>query len=295
MSELSRRTVLRAAGVTAAVAGGVQGVAAEPARALPAPRTGDNPVVRENRAPGSDDWCVGRRETRGVSAGRPEIQGYATTASVAPGETLGLRLSSRVARTCTVEIYRLGHYDGVRARHLLTAADVPVDRVWRTTVPGDWVSGIFLAVLTTAGGFRSYAPFVVRDPARVSDVLVVVPLGTTRAAHPGLGLPEEFGTDTSASRWLEAAGYDVTYATEEDLHAGRVAADRHTAVVLAGAAASARRPGRTRAAVGRAPGATVLSRPLRLSEPGHVDDAARRAAARHLDRVLTAATGTPGN
>ncbi|POX52518.1 hypothetical protein C3489_17605 [Streptomyces sp. Ru71] len=285
--------MLRTASATAVAVTGVQWAAAGAAEALPAPRTGDNPVVRENRAPGCDDWCLGRHETRGVDARRPEIQGWATTASVAPGETLGLRLAGRTAPVCTVEIYRLGHYAGVRARHLLTAADVPVDRVWRAAVPRTWVSGVFLAALTTPAGHRSYAPFVVREPDRLSDVLVVVPLSTARGPHAGLGLPGDFGTDTSASRWLESAGYDVTYATEEDLHAGRVDPARYRAVVQAGPAGDARWSPRTRAALGHAPARVVLARPLELSEPGRVDDGARRTAAERLDRVLAAPVSTP--
>ncbi|MFF8592141.1 N,N-dimethylformamidase beta subunit family domain-containing protein [Streptomyces sp. NPDC015220] len=288
MSELSRRTVLRAAGTGAVAVAGSQWAAAGVARARPlaAHRTGDNPVVLENRASGSDAWGLGHGECRGVDPKRPRIQGYAATASVAPGETLGLRLTSRTSRACTVEIYRLGHYGGVRARHLLTAADVPVDRVWRATVPGTWVSGVFLAVLTS-DGHRAYAPFVVRDPARSSDVLMVVPLSTAHGPYAGLGLPAGFGTDTSASRWLEEAGYDVTYATEQDLHEGRVEPARHTAVVLPGAAGDARWSRRTRAVVDRAPGRTVLPAPFALGEPGRADEEVRRKAAEWLDRLLT--------
>ncbi|MFC3572678.1 N,N-dimethylformamidase beta subunit family domain-containing protein [Streptomyces yaanensis] len=295
MSEMSRRTVLRAAGAGAVVIAGVQWTAAGVAEARPltAHRTGDNPVVRENRAPGSDAWGVGHGESRGVDPKRPEIQGYAAAASVAPGETLGLHLSSRTARSCTVEIYRLGHYDGVRARHLLTATDVPVGRAWRVTVPDTWVSGIFLAVLTTGDGHRAYAPFVVREPARPSDLLVVVSLSTAHGPYAGLGMPEGFGTDTSASRWLEEAGYDVTYATEQDLHEGRVDPARYTAVVLPGAAGDTRWSRKTRAVVDRAPERAVLPRPFALSEPGRADDEVRRAAAERLDRILAAPVSTP--
>lgn len=295
MSELPRRTVLCTAGAVAVAIAGSQWAAAGVAQAQPlaAPRTGDNPVARENLAPGSDAWGLGRGESCGVDPKRPQIQGYAATASVAPGETLGLHLSSRTARSCTVEIYRLGHYGGVRARHLLTADDVPVGRAWRVTVPGTWVSGIFLAAITTADGHRAYAPFVVREPARLSDVLVVVPLRTAHGPYTGLGMPDGLGMDTSASRWLEERGYDVTYATEQDLHEHRVDPARYTAVVLPGATGDARWSRRTLAVVDRAPGRAVLPRPLALSEPGHIDEEVRRAAAERLDRILAAPVSTP--
>ncbi|MEU0674615.1 N,N-dimethylformamidase beta subunit family domain-containing protein [Streptomyces sp. NPDC006172] len=294
MGELSRRTVLSAAGAGAVTVGGSRpAVAATQARPFAAPRTGDNPVVRENRAPGSHAWALGHGETCGVDPGRPEIQGGTTTSSVAPGETLGLRLTARTAHACTVEIYRLGHYGGVRARRLLTAVGVPVDRPWRVTVPGAWLSGLFLAVLTTAEGRRSYAPFVVREPARPSDVLLVVPLNAAHRPHAGLGLPEDFGTDTSASRWLEEAGYDVTYATEGDLRERRVDPARYPAVVLPGGAGDARWSRRTRALPDRTPRHLFLPKAATLSEPGHADEEARRTAAERLDRLLAAPVSTP--
>ncbi|MFI8518814.1 N,N-dimethylformamidase beta subunit family domain-containing protein [Streptomyces sp. NPDC085481] len=266
----SRRTVLLAAGagsVALSVAGTGTATAAEP---LPprGPRTGDNPVVRENLAEGSDEWSVGSRETCGVDLRNPQIQAYASAASVTPGETLTLRPASRTgSRTCTVEVYRLGHYGGDRARHLLTAEDVTVGRAWKLKVPGTWVSGLFLAVLTTPEGHRAYTPFVVREPARRSDVLAVVPLSYAgRRPYPGLGMPAAFGADASASRWLEEAGYDVTYATEDDVRARRIDPRRYPAVVH--------------------PSAVALPRPLALAEPGHTDERTRREAAELVDGLL---------
>lgn len=286
----TRRTVLVAAGTAAAASLAMTSGSATAAESGPFPaRTGaTNPVVAENSRPGSGEWCPGHDETCGVDLRRPQIQGYATTASVAPGERLGLHLSSRTSRTCTVEIYRLGHYAGVRARRLLTARDVPTGgRVstarptWSVTVPREWTSGVFLAVLTAADGHRAYAPFVVREPARRSDVLALVRLTTDHAPVPGLGLPEPFGEDTTGSRWLEEAGYDVTYATDEDVRAGRVHPASYPAVVLFGA------DGRARAPHGALARTVALPRPLALTAPGPTDPAARRAAAEQLDRLVS--------
>ncbi|MFB7591280.1 N,N-dimethylformamidase beta subunit family domain-containing protein [Streptomyces sp. NPDC056169] len=259
MSELSRRTVLHGLGAGAGAVAATPWLTAGTAAATPAvppARTADNPVVRENRAPGSDQWAVGCAETCGVDPARPQIAGRAERDSVAPGETLRLHLSTPGA---TVSIYRLGHYAGARARHLLTATDA--DRTWTLKIPAEWVSGLHLAVLTTPDGHRAHTPFVVREPARASGVLHVV------SGEPG--------ADASVVRWLEEEGYDVTYATAGDVREGRVRPARYGAVIVTGRTAlTGRRVVR-------------LPRPLALSEPGRTEETARRAASALIDEAVS--------
>ncbi|MFD6530351.1 N,N-dimethylformamidase beta subunit family domain-containing protein [Streptomyces sp. NPDC060184] len=276
MAYVSRRSLLRFLGAATVAGGGVTAAASPACAAHPAPRTGDNPVVRENLATGSDAWAVGHRETSGVTCRAPEIQGYASATSVAPGSSLGFHLASHRDQTCTVSVYRVGHYAGAGARHLLTGEPIPVGPgdapavsrrtgavacdwpvSWTLDVPSDWVSGIFLAVFTTEDGFRSFTPFVVREESRRSDVLVVLPFTGYQAdnvwplppgpvpgdgplqvsfdrPYAGLGLPAGLVQDAALARWVEEAGYDVTYASALDLHEGRVDPARCTAVVLSG-------------------------------------------------------------
>ncbi|MER6240026.1 N,N-dimethylformamidase beta subunit family domain-containing protein [Streptomyces clavifer] len=166
----------------------------------PAARTGDNPVTHENTAAGSEQWAVGRDGTKGVTDELAQVQGYASATSVSHGESLDFHISSHTAQKCTVAVYRIGHYQGAGARHLLTseqvdvkprtkpepqpdtgliACDWPVS--WTLQIPKSWVSGVFLAVFTSQDGHRSYTPFVVRDTDRRSDVLMVVPFTTYQA------------------------------------------------------------------------------------------------------------------
>ncbi|MGP3634113.1 N,N-dimethylformamidase beta subunit family domain-containing protein [Streptomyces sp. 24-1644] len=152
----------------------------------------------------------------------------------------------------------------------LIACDWPVS--WSLDIPKAWVSGLFLAVFTSDDGFRSYTPFVVRDTSRRSDVLLVVPFTTYQAynlwpfdgsvgknlykgftpdgkvggneerafrvsfdrpyAHDGI--PSWFDMDTSAARWAEKAGYDITYASSVDLHDGTIDVSRYTTVIFSG-------------------------------------------------------------
>lgn len=279
MSELSRRTVLRAIGAGGALAivgGQYCDVAAAFPRHRAVARTGDNPVVWENESAGSDAWTMGHGGTSGVDDRKPELQGYASSTSVAAGDTIDFHLASHVTQGCTIAIYRVGHYGGARARHLLTSepvrvaprprrraggisgpasCDWPVS--WSLDVPRDWISGIFLAVFTSEDDRRAYTPFVVRDPARRSDILMVLPFTSYQAynnwplqtrtevdprsfhvsfdrPYTRLGLPGRFGMDTSTARWAEEAGHDVTYASDLDVHEGRIDPLKHTVVLFAG-------------------------------------------------------------
>ncbi|MEU0271216.1 N,N-dimethylformamidase beta subunit family domain-containing protein [Streptomyces sp. NPDC006307] len=293
MSAVSRRAALGVIGLGAAALTGcqAQSEAAGPPPVRRAVRTGDNPVVRENKLAGKADWKVGIDGIRAVDDLNGQIHGYTSATSVSPGETIDFHVSVRPAGTFNVALYRIGHYAGAGARRVavsprlegkprptpeakgharVIACDWPVS--WSFEIPKDWVSGLFLAVFTTADGHRSYAPFVVRDVQRTSDILMVAPFTTYQAynlwprdgrtgrnlyrghlptgglgANPERsyevsfdrpyshdGLPMVFDMDMSFTRWAEEAGYDVTYATSVDLHEGRIDPSRHRAIVFPG-------------------------------------------------------------
>ncbi|MFC9246590.1 N,N-dimethylformamidase beta subunit family domain-containing protein [Streptomyces sp. NPDC057136] len=289
---MSRRTALGAIGLGAVGVVGLQlRDQAESLPRRPAARTGNNPVAQENGAVGSDQWTLGRDGTKKVTDEDVQIQGYASATSVSHGESLNFHISSHTAQKCTVAVYRIGHYQGSGARHLLTsepvdvkprtkpepqpgtgliACDWPVS--WTLEIPKMWVSGIFLAVFTSQDGHRSYTPFVVRDAARRSDVLMVVPFTTYQAynmwpfdgrtgknlykgytangemggnperalkvsfdrPYMQSGFPRWFDMDMSAARWAESAGYDITYASSIDLHEGRIDPSQYTAIIFSG-------------------------------------------------------------
>jgi len=117
--------------------------------------------------------------------------------------------------------------------------------------PTDWASGVYLAKLTAANAWQRYIIFTVRDDARSSDFLVQQSVNTWQAYNRwggqslyawnsensapaqkvsfnrpyyinyGTGdfLGNEFGGwELNMLRFLEREGYDVTYATDVDLH-----------------------------------------------------------------------------
>lgn len=142
---------------------------------------------------------------------------------------------------------------------------------WRLQVGRDWVSGYYLALLTNATGWCRWVPFVVREPDRPAGGLVVLPTSTYQAynmwprdgrtgaslyygynafnrsvsarratavshnrPYSGNGLPKYAELDIFFAHWIERNGTDITYATSEDLHAGRVEPGRYRAVIFCG-------------------------------------------------------------
>ncbi|GAA2355146.1 hypothetical protein Cme02nite_69130 [Catellatospora methionotrophica] len=180
--------------------------------------------------------------------------GGAGARHVASSPTLHGRPQPRAARTLPTN---------------LVACHWPV--AWTLKVPADWVSGVYVAAFTTASNHRSHAVFVVRDDRRSGNLCVVLPFSTYQAynswprdgrlgrdlytgyridgvvnteersrktsfdrPYSGSGLPYLFDTDYDLVQWAERLGYDVTYATSVDLHAGRIDPLRHAGLVFPG-------------------------------------------------------------
>ncbi|HEX5150554.1 MAG TPA: N,N-dimethylformamidase beta subunit family domain-containing protein, partial [Parafilimonas sp.] len=144
-----------------------------------------NAIVTENALPGnpSSEWDIS-------GAGDLTMQGFATDISVNKGETVHFKIKSSVAYT--IDIYRLGYYQGNGARKVGTGVITatlpqtqPADLYDAATgltdcgnwvesahwnVPSDAVSGIYIARLKRANGNASHIVFIVRDDASHSDL-----------------------------------------------------------------------------------------------------------------------------
>jgi hypothetical protein len=162
-----------------------------------------NPVVRENRLPGSRSWSLGQTAPPGA------IEGFASEVSVLPGQRVHFHVSTAPAARYRVVLYRLGWYHGAGGRVLacipgckkdrqgmarlqphpdpatgLTRAAWPVTDTFR--VPRSAVSGYFLAkLLLTSGRDRgkvSYVPLILRAlPSRHSKIVVQAAVNTWQA------------------------------------------------------------------------------------------------------------------
>lgn len=218
-----------------------------------------------------------------------QIKGFASDSAVAPGEAIDFRITVDPPQQFGVDVYRIGHYAGDGAAKMTTSprlsgivqpAPLTVDRTvschhwwlsWRLQIPSYWTPGAYVAVLTTADGYRSHIPFLVRD-THPADLLLVLPditwqaynlypedgrtgaslyhawdedgrlLGEEDAAttvsfdrpFAGAGLPLHVGHAYDFIRWAERYGYDLAYADTRDLHAGRVDPSRYRGLVFPG-------------------------------------------------------------
>ena len=152
-----------------------------------------NPIPCENQLPGTAPsvW-----DTPNGDAGNPGIQGFATDISVNVGQTVSFKINSTTFTSYTIDIYRIGYYQGNGARKVATVsptAALPqsqpacltdastlntglvdcgnwaVSASW--SVPSTAVSGVYFARLTTPSGAASQIVFIVRNDASTSDIL----------------------------------------------------------------------------------------------------------------------------
>ena len=244
-----------------------------------------NPIIAENQQPGTSGWFS--QGPKGDDA-TGQIKGYWSATSVKPNENITLFVTVNPAQTFTVDIYRLGWYQGWGGRLRLQAG--PLEGVtqaacvpdpttgliacdwtpsYALTVPGDWVSGVYLGLLKNAAGFQNYTVFVVRDD-RPAAFLYQQNIATDQAYnnYPNDGRTgkslytyNSFGANTMSGdaravkvsfdrpyadygvgqidqiefiRWIERSGYDVTYATDLDIHANGSALRNHKGVLVVG-------------------------------------------------------------
>ena len=163
-----------------------------PPRLVSAPAH-DDAIARENLRRGSRGWDLGGVRGPVVAAG------FVDRASAAPGESIALHLQSSAA--VNVEWYRLGWYGGDGGRQMrvdpaVQAAPAPAPSIdpatgmaeapdapaIRLTVPDDWPSGQYVALMRPRRGAPSLAPFTVRPRPAPRPGGVVAPVLFVSAA-----------------------------------------------------------------------------------------------------------------
>src|SRR5690606_28499674 len=266
--------------------------------------------------PGGDGLRTARPGTLGPRVAddvHRQIKGFASGGGVAPGDAIDFHITVDPPQEFGVDVYRIGHYNGhggtkitssPRLSGIVQPQPLTADRTvschhwwlsWRLQVPSYWSVGAYVAVLTTADGYRSHIPFTVRDD-RPADLLLVLPdvtwqafnlspedgrtgasfhhawdedgrlLGEADAAttvsfdrpYAGDGFPPHIGHAYDVIRWAERYGYDLAYADARDLHAGRVDPTRHRGLIFPGHDAYWSKPMRAAAESAREQGTSLV-------------------------------------
>ena len=214
------------------------------------------------------------------------VSGYGSAISVNRGGSLDLSVTTS-ASSVTIDVYRMGWYGGAGGRHVASlgtfggvnqpqAGPDPqlgtvVEHWTKTTtlqVPTSWISGVYLAKLTSSAGNSSFIFFVVRDDGGHQTYLFKTSVNTYQAynTYGGTSLynnntnkqvyagphamkvsfdrPFNPGDSNGAGhflwweypmlRWLERNGYDVAYTTDVDLDLNPSPLTGHKAVLSVG-------------------------------------------------------------
>src|SRR5213594_1932658 len=246
----------------------------------------DNPIVLENQQPGDGGWMWSRLGDDVTQ----QIKGYASATNINQNESITFYVTVNPAQTYTIDFYRMGWYAGLGGRLRLHAGPLggvpqpPCDTDPTTgliacnwapnytlTIPSDWTSGVYVALLTNAEGYQNYVMFVVRD-GRPAPFLYQQSVATDQAYNnypddqrtgKSLYAFNSYGANTVSGntsavkvsfdrpmadsgfggfiaweievvRWLERSGYDVTYSTDIDTHANGGELHNHKAFLSVG-------------------------------------------------------------
>lgn len=239
-------------------------------------------IARENERAGNRAW---------ERFGSGRLAGYVDRPSVGPGEELSLQVQA--PRPVDVFWYRLGWYGGDGGRLVRVDRRVPpsgprlgtspppdpvlglVEPNWppalQFTIPDDWLSGMYLAVLDAPGEVPAAVPVVVREPFAASGrapILFVNAALTWQAynawggkslySYDSVGGPTATGTRAAATvslarpyaddggagflrrwelqfvRWQERQGLAVAYAADIDLELHPEVLDGRQLIIFAG-------------------------------------------------------------
>jgi len=181
-----------------------------------------NPIFLENQLTGTSAW---RLESPALNR---EVEGYASHTSVNRGETIDFFINT-VSSTVQIDVYRMGWYGGMGARHMLGPVTVNGiqqviaqpdsdgmannnwSRSYRLQTDSSWTTGVYLAKLTASdSGAQSYIIFVVRNDSEAADLIFQLPV-TTYQAYNFWGGKSSYGWGSGdALPWGSSSGQAAT-------------------------------------------------------------------------------------
>lgn len=148
----------------------------------------ENLIIAENKLPGTTDWLIHVdydtcQYPDHQFCRRPQIEGYCSQMSLLQGDTIRFFVSTNPASEFTMDIYRMGYYQGkggnlkkrVGSLQGIVQQEPQPDSVsnffecnwkesYKMVIPENWVSGVYMCKLTTQPeNFQSYMIFIVKD------------------------------------------------------------------------------------------------------------------------------------
>jgi len=181
----SRRRFLGLAAATAAIpiAGCTSDRSGSAAKKEAAKRPATKVPVAENSLPGDPNWGISNQGAWNA------MMGYAGQASVLPGQPITL-YASTTAPSFVVKAFRIGWYNGDKARRLYTSRSTPghvqpagalaggtntIECDWEPslTIPtDDWPEGSYLLRMDSETGPQRYVPITVRSASTAGKVVI---------------------------------------------------------------------------------------------------------------------------
>ncbi len=181
-------------------------------------------VAAENAKPGTRAWAVEVKQLGAQGA----IEGYTDLASVAPGQSFRLYVST-TAPSFTVAAYRIGYYGGAEG-HLVwqspqtrgvhqTAQSISADTHtvecdWQpslTVGTAGWVPGEYLLKLVSSAGNERLVPLVVHSTSTAGRVVIVAGITTWQAYNFWGGYSLYKGPNGAYATRARAVSFDRPY------------------------------------------------------------------------------------
>ena len=158
-----------------------------------------NPVQIENQLPGTTAWWLTNPAPFDKKTFRyPAIEGYAWTTSVEVGDVVNFSVSTTAA-SFTVDVYRMGWYQGRGGRLVQSLPAIPgfaypppkldpktglVEPDWPVAfalkVNATWASGVYIIKLTASNRYQFHVPLVIRS-SRPSNFAFIHTVNTDEA------------------------------------------------------------------------------------------------------------------
>lgn len=207
-------------------------------------------VARENSKPGAKQWDDGAPVRSGGDFSRrvelKRIEGWFGTTSAQCGQNVALRIvgGSKEIET-KISIYRMGYYDGARAR--LISVEKTVGTLWKFKVSQSTPPGQYLFRLDADRRKTSFVPLIIRDAKSKSPITFVSSVLTWQAYNKWGGSVLTFnrpydGDGAGQFRYMEfpalylaeRAGHEINYITDLDLDSDPTALRNAKSIVVGG-------------------------------------------------------------